>query len=383
MEIMTASKNTSDLPNWVLESDYQFLRKKIFFVVNSCADTLNVGDLFCGCGGLTLGAREACLSLNKNFSSVLAIDNDPSALDVFKKNINCLNPVENDIRSLLDGELGSRPTDSEKLLLSKIPKIDILLAGPPCQGFSSLNNHTRGKDDRNILYQRVARFIELTMPTHILIENVSVATRGLEGSVKKTLDILNELGYKVDNNVVNLVDIGVPQRRKRHVVIASSKKIKVSEVVEKNRVSKKRSVMWAIHDLQDEKYSTTFNTPSKLSPENIRRIRYLHETGEYDLPNYLRPKCHQKPHSYRSMYGRLKPDEPAQTLTGGFFSPGQGRFIHPILQRTLTAHEAARLQFFPDFFDFSKAPTRKSLSQMIGNAAPMILSYIFSMEFLR
>jgi DNA (cytosine-5)-methyltransferase 1 len=82
------------------------------------------------------------------------------------------------------------------------------------------------------------------------------------------------------------------------------------------------------------------------------------------------------------MYGRLKPHEPAQTITSGFGSPGQGRFVHPTQLRTLTPHEAARLQFFPDFFDFSLAKKKTALASMIGNAAPMKLSYVFGLELL-
>lgn len=82
------------------------------------------------------------------------------------------------------------------------------------------------------------------------------------------------------------------------------------------------------------------------------------------------------------MYGRLRYDAPAQTITGGFVSPGQGRFVHPSQERTLTPHEAARLQFFPDFFDFSAAQTRTGLAQMIGNAVPMTLAYVFCLEFI-
>jgi DNA (cytosine-5)-methyltransferase 1 len=82
------------------------------------------------------------------------------------------------------------------------------------------------------------------------------------------------------------------------------------------------------------------------------------------------------------MYGRMRYDEPSQTITSGFSSPGQGRYIHPVRPRTLTPHEAARLQFFPDFFDFSMVKYRSSLATMIGNAVPMKLSYAVGLELL-
>jgi DNA (cytosine-5)-methyltransferase 1 len=112
-------------------------------------------------------------------------------------------------------------------------------------------------------------------------------------------------------------------------------------------------------------------------------MKYLVNKGVYRLPDRMRPDCHKDGnHTYASVYGRLNWDEPAQTITGGFISPGQGRFVHPSLPRTLTPHEAARLQFFPDFFDFSNVEKRTALAEMIGNAVPMKLSYAFCVEFL-
>ena len=100
------------------------------------------------------------------------------------------------------------------------------------------------------------------------------------------------------------------------------------------------------------------------------RMQWLLANDEHDLPNHLRPRCHQDGHTYKSMYGRLRWEEPAQTITSGFSSIGQGRYMHPERLRALTAHEAARIQGFPDYFDFSAAVTRRALTTMIGNAVP-------------
>ena len=158
--------------------------------------------------------------------------------------------------------------------------------------------------------------------------------------------------------------------------------VDIDEVVGRFKVSEGRSVSWAIGDLVNRDAAGIFDSASNHSAHNIERINYLFEHDLYDLPANLRPKCHQKKHSYKSMYGRLDANQPAQTITTGFGSPGQGRFIHPSKRRTLTPHEAARLQCFPDFFNFSSVKTRTSLSTMIGNAVPMQLSYIFAMELL-
>jgi DNA (cytosine-5)-methyltransferase 1 len=128
----------------------------------------------------------------------------------------------------------------------------------------------------------------------------------------------------------------------------------------------------AISDLVDEPSASTdiFRTPSRPTPRNRQRMDYLFDNRLYDLPNTERPECHRNGHSYKSMYGRLKWHQPAQTITTGFGCMGQGRFVHPSRRRTLTPHEAARIQGFPDFFSFSTVKHRVGLHEMIGNAVP-------------
>jgi len=348
------------------------------------ASTIKVADLFCGCGGLSLGAREACAAAGRQFAPVLALDNDLDSLQVYTRNLGCANTVHDDAMNVVDGELNERLTDRERAFVGKLEGIDILLAGPPCQGYSDLNNYTRRSDPRNALYERVARVAELTRPTHILIENVPMVVHGDEGTVHRAIEVLQRLGYEVDSGIVDVAEIGVPQRRKRHLVTASlCRTFSIEEVMGRHRVREPRHVMWAVGDLESEEPNGIFTQPSRLSQENVERVAYLHDNNLYDLPNYLRPKCHSDGnHSYKSMYGRLRPYECAQTITSGFGSPGQGRFVHPTQRRVITPHEAARLQFFPDFFDFSSVEKRTSLATMIGNAAPMKLSYVFCLEFL-
>ncbi len=119
-----------------------------------------------------------------------------------------------------------------------------------------------------------------------------------------------------------------------------------------------RTVRWAIGDLNSTRDHGIYDTPSLTSAENAKRIHFLFENGLYDLPNARRPACHKDGnHSYVSMYGRLRWTLPAQTITTGFGSMGQGRFVHPGRRRTLTPHEAARLQTFPDWFQFGTQHT--------------------------
>lgn len=364
--------------------DYALLRKRNKPKPSRQLKTVRAVDLFCSCGGLSLGAMEACRALGKKFLPIFALDKEPVSLGVYECNFRPAKTYNADITDVVNGTIGSDPTDNELLLLKEVGDVQLLLAGPPCQGYSDLNNYTRRIDARNALYERVARFVELANPEHVLIENVPTAIHGKERAVQKTIDVLRSLKYNVDSGIVDLAQIGVPQRRRRHIVIASaSKSVSVQGIFEKHRVKDRRSLWWAISDLEDEHSNGIFATPSAHTEENIQRIRYLHENNIFELPNPLRPQCHKNGgHSYKSVYGRLKPDEPAQTITSGFGSPGQGRFIHPTRQRTLTPHEAARLQFFPDFFDFSIVRTRTNLAEMIGNAAPMKLSYVFCLHLL-
>jgi DNA (cytosine-5)-methyltransferase 1 len=363
--------------------DQAFLRTSTKPKADRNLPVIRGADLFSGCGGLSLGLSEACQAIGYRFEPILAVDRDISSLEVYMSNFTPKDAYNLDIEELLSGKLGARIEPSEQGLLKKIKNIDIVLAGPPCQGNSNLNNHTRRADDRNRLYERVGRFAEIVEPRHILIENVPTVIHGRDRALDNTIEHLNRLGYAIDAGIVDISELGVPQKRRRHVLVAShGKSISIKDTIKKYRVPNSQTIRWAIEDLEKERTSF-FDTPAVISEENMRRIKYLLDHDLYDLPNALRPPCHQNgDHSYRSMYGRMRYDEPAQTITTGFASPGQGRYIHPVRPRTLTPHEAARLQFFPDFFNFSTVKSKKSLAKMIGNAVPMKLSYVFSLEFM-
>lgn len=364
--------------------DLALLRRSTPPRSSASLDIVRSVDLFSGCGGLSLGASEACRALGKQFLPIAALDNNPIALDVYEKNFKGVKRFESDIRNILDGEIGSKITTKERTFLTDVKPVNLCLSGPPCQGYSDLNNYTRRKDPKNELYMRVARFVEIANPENVLIENVPRVIHGKGNEVQKTLEAIEDLGYHVDDAIVDLSSFGVPQKRKRHVLIGSiSVKKKIKQIVKKYEVEQQTTTNWAIEDLECVERMSVFDTPTKHKIKNKKRIEYLFKNDLYDLPNDLRPLCHQNDHhSYKSMYGRIRKNEPAQTITSGYGSPGQGRYIHPTRQSTLTPHEAARLQFFPDYFNFSSVNKRTKLAEMIGNAVPMILSYVICLEFL-
>jgi len=340
-------------------------------------------DIFSGCGGLSLGIESAGKDRGVETVCALAVDANKPALDVYRNNINHeKNALKNsDIVTLLQVNSTGRLTKKEKTLKEDIGKIDILVAGPPCQGHSDLNNSTRRNDPRNNLYLACIRAIEIFEPDLVLIENVPTVVHSTEGVVQSTLERLRKKNYFVSHQTVNFLDLGIPQSRRRHILLASrNSKFGASLTTKKNRTQ--RPVLRDfISNLKDE--DGLISKSGKLSLENVKRVEYLFENKLYDLPDTHRPPCHRdKQHSYNSVYGRLDYEQPAQTLTSGYGSMGQGRYIHPAKKRTINSREAARIQGFPDFYDFSSVDKLTELRKMIANAVPPQLSYTVVLHYI-
>ncbi len=369
-------------------ADLAFLQRTECPNYGSTANPVRFADLFAGCGALSLGVMEAARAIGRGAIAEFVLDAAEEPLAVYSASLGVEAVDCADIASLLDGALGSRPSRSERALIGRgLAGLDLVVAGPPCQGHSALNNHSRHDDDRNDLYLRVVRFVELTHPRFVLIENVASITRDRRRSAVLAREYLERLDYATDEGQVDLNALGVPQLRRRHVLIAAARgerSVAVDDVQRRYRVPSpnRRTVAWAIEDLERVR-PAGFDQPSVPTAENRERIEWLHGNGEYNLPNDLRPPCHRDDHTYKSMYGRLWWDRPAQTITSGYGSMGQGRYVHPRAKRTLTPHEAGRLQLIPDFFDFSPVTRRGAWAQMIGNAAPMKLSFAFVLQMLR
>ena len=333
---------------------------------------------------MSLGLWEASRAVGARMVPVMALDFNQSALGVYKKNFPGVFAISNPIESILDGRLGSPASVAERRLVARLGHVDVLVGGPPCQGHSDLNNYTRREDPKNKLYDRMARLAELLRPTHVIIENVSAVLHDKGKVLVRTMAHLRQLKYVVDDAIVEAVMIGVPQRRRRHFVVASLEhKVQIRATVS-SFLRPPRTVDWAISDLVRTSRRSVFDSSGTPSSVNRGRMDYLFDNKLYELPDKMRPDCHRlAAHSYKSVYGRLRPGSPAQTITSGFVSMGQGRYVHPTQRRTITPHEAARLQFIPDFFDFSSVSKRTSLAEMIGNAVPSKLAYILGLELLR
>ena len=364
----------------ICDQDYSVLRSTFLPSEDPSWPKLRIADLFSGCGGLSLGTQMAAHELGYSLDVRLALDSDQVAMNVYQKLFPSAITYCTPIEDLFDGEIGSSASDKETEVKQLVAPLDILLGGPPCQGHSNLNNHSRRDDPRNGLYIRMARAAEVLLPSAILVENVPTVTYDVRKTVQQTMKRLSEIGYNIGEDVVNLSNLGVPQKRRRHVIIAVQDwDVDAQQLIEKLKFPicehVPRSVRWAIGDLENVIESNLFNSPSQPYPVNQSRINWLFDNDKSDLPNNLRPKCHSSDHSYTAMYGRIKWDHPAQTVTTGFNCIGQGRYIHPSRRRAITPHEAARLQMLPDFVDFGAVTARKHLAKLIGNSVPPPLSF--------
>ncbi|MDQ3605899.1 MAG: DNA cytosine methyltransferase [Gemmatimonadota bacterium] len=343
--------------------------------------TVRTVDLFSGCGGLTVGVAEACRALGARLEPLLAVDIDSTALDVYQQNIPARRTVPEPIETILNSDLGAPLSSRERRLKQELGHVDIVMGGPPCQGHSDLNNHTRRADPKNALYARMARFAEVCEPAHIIIENVNGVRHDNGAVFERTRDYLGHLGYHVDGRLLRAEVVGVPQSRPRVLLIASKKVcVTVEQIAELYRTGP-RDFGWACGDLNMDQ-SSAFDRPSTPKAVTKERIDYLFDHDLYELPDHMRPACHRSGHTYPSVYGRIRPDKPAPTITTGFMTMGQGRFVHPHERRTLTAHEGARIQCFPDWFNFG-IRSRQAYITLIGNAVPPKLAYVLALELLR
>jgi DNA (cytosine-5)-methyltransferase 1 len=355
---------------------------------------VRVADLFSGCGAMSLGVLEACRAVGRKFVPAGAFDINQRVLDVYTRNFGTPIQAAVDLSEVLSDDLESEINDREAALIESLGNVDFAVAGPPCQGHSNLNNRTRRNDPKNALYFLVARFAKLFRPRWILIENVVSVLHDKGDVVHRTQVALEGMGYETSDGIVDLWSIGVAQTRRRHIMVAQLRDPEdvgprilpyLADLITPY-ATRPRAVRWAIEDLLNVAPDSFMDQPRRPDEITQGRIDYLFDHGLHELPKSQRPASHKGEHgdSYKAVYGRMRWDDPAPTLTSGFSTMGQGRFVHSKRRRTITPHEAARVQFIPDFFDFSPISDNKSiLTDTIGNAVPPKLSYVLALELLR
>ena len=347
---------------------------------------LSVVDLFSGCGGFSFGLREAAEQLGYALDHRLAADMDGTALEVYRRNIHPKYVFQGNIDTAVDYRLSFRgerasfgyPPEIDEPLLASLGEVDIVMGGPPCRGHSNLNNRTRRSDDRNTLYLTVPAIAVALNARIVLIENVAAVLNSKPNVVAQARQVLERCGYSTDEAVVEATSFGVAQTRKRHFMLAirgrGGDELRFKERLAALTTATGLSVSEAIGDLERPSRATSFDTPASISKDNVKRIDYMYDHGLYELPNTERPDCHKDGHTYPSVYGRLRPNLPAGTITGGFLSPGRGRFTHYSQRRGLTPHEGARIQGFPDYFRFERTDgttlENKNHARLIGDAVP-------------
>lgn len=357
---------------------------------------LSIVDLFSGAGGFTNGARQAGAELGFQTTVAAAVDHDPDALAVFRTNHEPSTTYSGSVTSLVDYRIrGSRedarfryePEMIEPEWSELVGNIDLVLAGPPCQGHSNLNNHTRRVDKRNELYLTVpAIAVALNAPI-VIIENVPAVVSDEMGVVESTISLLTDAGYEIETGVLRAAEMGWPQRRNRFFLVARRDRSPLPLMeVQDALTTDPRPVMWALAGYEDPDSNDHMSRLPQLSRENRDRIDWLFENDEYDLGLSERPESHRGGTSYTSVYGRMRPDLPSQTVTTGFMTPGRGRYIHPTRRRVITPREAARLQGFPNDYVFrvrpGEDPTARSLGKWIGDAVPLPLGHAATMSAL-
>jgi len=323
-------------------------------------------DCFCGAGGLSLGFDLA------GFEIVYAFDSSEACVKTYNHNIGphaYVADVSQVSKAVVEEHIGYGASN-----------IDVLVGGPPCQGFS-IQRRGADNDQRNDLLMEFVRLVLEIKPKFFLIENVSglISARG-KPYYQELIKKCEESGYITTTKKLNAAEFGVPQFRRRVFV--------VGELVANGFASfrfpegERRyqhipvTVRDAIYDLIEKTENDIPNhIAGKLSMTNLSRIKSLKAgQGREFLPLELQLQCHinNPTHRHLDVYGRMAWNSPSPTITTKFDSFSRGRFGHPELDRNITLREGARLQSFPDSYVFFG--NKSQIAMQIGNAVPPLLA---------
>lgn len=250
-------------------------------------------------------------------------------------------------------------------------ELDLLGGCPPCQGFSrlrTLNGTRRNRDKQNDLIFEFQRLVLGLLPKCVMLENVPGLYRNHR--FRKFRRALEQAGYTVVADILDVGHYGVPQRRKRLVVVAS----RTGRACLAPPLLATPTVRQAIGSLPPAGKSgdALHDIPERRSPRVIARIRQVPRNGgsRSSLPRSLRLGCHARSDGFFDVYGRMAWEKPAPTITTGCFNPSKGRFLHPTANRAITMREAALLQSFPPTYRFPVELGKVKIATLIGNALP-------------
>lgn len=311
---------------------------------------LNAVSLFSGCGGLDVGLKRA------GFRIITANDIDGHAVETYQKNIG---------GHIIHGDIRNKDVFQKIIKNVGNKHIDLMVGGPPCQGFSTLGSKL-SSDPRNGLFKSYARIVSVINPDFILIENVMAMTTMYSGKFKDdVIDTFARLGYTVSYNVIDSVDYGVPQHRRRVFFFGSKSRQKFTipkPTHGEDAINPYKTVGDAIMDLAGLENKIDNHVPLNHSEKVVARYKLIKEGGRLPSPEKLPAKIRRT--NFGNSYKRLSRNKPSLTMV-----PGNNSFpIHPTRNRSLTAREAARIQTFPDNFVF--VGDRRSQCIQVGNAVP-------------
>lgn len=323
-------------------------------------------DLFSGVGGLTEGMHQA------GFKTKIAVEIVEEAINGYKLNHPKAKVLQKNIREISKKEIS-------KILKGK--PLHLLAGCPPCQGFSSVRRLNRSSvdDHRNDLVLEYLRLVKEHLPYTIMMENVPELRE--YSLFKKVVRELKKLKYHIDVDVVNVKDYGVPQSRRRLVMVGSL--LGPIKIARGN--NEKVTVRATIGNLEsiDETNDPIHKITAKHTKRIMERIELTPKNGgsRKDLPKEWELECHKgKDVGFNDIYGRLRWDDYSTTITGGCLNPSKGRFLHPEENRVITPREAALLQSFPPDYKFPLNIPKHALALLIGNALPPKFSYIQSLN---
>lgn len=345
---------------------------------------MKVADLFCGVGGLSQGFIWAGCEIT------IGIEFDREIANSFNINHPQTDVYAEDIRNI-----------DFNLLHKKHPKIDIVIGGPPCQGFSQKGKRLSVNDERNFLFKSYVDFVKIFSPKYFVLENVPEIITTSNGFFKdEIISSFNSLGYDVTFGILHAVDFGVPQDRRRAVFLGQKGNLEISLP---SPICEKNTVKDAIYDLPfiSSGEGTEISRYDKAPKSKLQRflrgdteVLYNHVATKHSkialerlslIPKGAGKEALPPEHHTKSIYSgtwcRLIEDGVATTITTRFDTPSSGRFTHPVLNRCLTVREAARIQTFPDSFRFYGPKT--SQMKQVGNAVPPLMSFAIAKEIIK